>query len=229
MNSTSVVVKPLHVSRSMLVAILLCFFLPFVTVSCGPVTTTLSGFTFITGGTPTISDGRESRRADEPVPQQPLLIVACILTLAGLGVSFVKQMRDRVLFWMLAATGIIGTLALLLFQTGIEGLARQNGFSLTFNFGFWLTLLLYVTLAGFHIWLALGGKFPGNITLPVPTAVGSNATVVPLASVLPRASPTATHTCPTCNNSINPDAHFCMHCGAILGGSVAPQTTRVEE
>ncbi|MCU0494742.1 MAG: zinc ribbon domain-containing protein [Chloroflexaceae bacterium] len=222
MNSTPVAVKPLHISRSMLGAILLCFFLPFVTVSCGPITATLSGFTFISGGTPTVSDGRQSRPADEPVPRQPLLVISYLLTMAGLGVSFVKQIKQRVLFWLLASVGIISALALLLFQTVMEGQARQNGFALTFNFGFWLTVVLYVALAGFHIWLALGGKFPSSVALPLPAAVGSSAIAAPMAAVMSGAGVAATRTCPSCGNGVNPDAHFCMHCGATLDGSAAP-------
>lgn len=151
------------ISASMFVIILVCFFLPFVTVSCqNNQVAKLSGIQLIIGSTvetPEFTGGEKI----ETVRPNTQALVALAATGIGLGSSFLRFHRSVL---VTAGSGVLGTVMLLSLKSGIDkallergvGLAGLAGIRVTYGLGFWGSLLLFIVATGFNIWLFLDKK-----------------------------------------------------------------------
>ena len=131
--------------------IILCFFLPFVNLSCsGQKIMSLSGFQLITGSE-VKSDGMfgdlsnqgETKEKNEVDPQ-PLALLALVAALVGLGLSFVKKKMIALTNVVISALGFIFLILLKINLDGDVELSGQNVITLDYQLGYWLAVLLFV-------------------------------------------------------------------------------------
>jgi hypothetical protein len=143
------------ISASLFALILVCFFLPFVTVSCEnrPVLQ-LSGIELTTGKTianPTFT----GRTQKQDIPPNVGAVLAFTAAGIGLGISFTKVQKASMIS---TVSGAAGALLLLLMKSGIDGeLAKQGagiaGFKTNYEVGFWGAFLLFISSAILNSWL----------------------------------------------------------------------------
>jgi hypothetical protein len=144
-------------------AILLCFFLPFVTFSCGPREISLSGAQMLTGESGIQVDDLE----DIPVSVLiPSLVVAGALVLGLVG-SFFRQVAATAISTLSGAAGVAG-LALFkvaltdavekpsdepsgLLDTVGDALKSTGLLGVEYQSGFWLALALFLGAAGLNL------------------------------------------------------------------------------
>lgn len=126
---------------------LVCFFMPFVSVSCQSQTLgSFTGIQLVTGTTveqPTMFGPRQTQR----VGGEPLALLAFLCGLAGLGLGFVKGRPGAV---GAAAAGGLGVLLFLLLKSKVDGDVMSQGrglLQLDWGAGFWLSLLCYLAAA----------------------------------------------------------------------------------
>ena len=140
------------------VIVLICFFLPFVTVSCGgEKMATLSGVQLITGtsveGSGSSEDVFGTKKETRKVDTEPLAIVALITTLAGLGLSFLKNRRSAIGPAIAGAATVI-FLLLLKYKLDSDILTEGEGvLRMEYNFGFWLAFLFSIIAVALNLFL----------------------------------------------------------------------------
>lgn len=203
-------------------AAILCFFLPFVTVSCGDIKAfTLTGQQMATGTILTEPQAFGPPKSQKIDPD-PFATVALFAGIAGL----VFSILGRKMTGAAAISGIISAACLLFFrfhlqdqiQTQGQGIARVN-----FEMGFTLALLLVIAAAACNLGLIIkarqrqanmpqGGSFPGPLTVPPPTAT----TAGPENSAAILAGSTSSRFCTACGRPLQRNAHFCSECGKPL-------------
>lgn len=137
-------------SPAVFVLIILCFFLPFVNLSCGGQTImSLSGFQLITGAKVSPADNlfggfkQEEFDEKERVDPQPMAILAFIMALAGLGLSFIKRKKLAIITVIVSALGLIFLILLKVNMDGESDLGAQYIITLDYQFGYWFSLLLF--------------------------------------------------------------------------------------
>ncbi len=137
-------------------AIIVCFLLPFITVSCtGQKVRTLTGLQLVTG----TSVGRQNmfgeQRRQERVRPQPYAIAAFALAIAGFAASF---LRRRTIRPYLTAMSAGGALCLLLLKTKLDQDIINSGqglLQIDYDFGYWASFILFVLSAaanGYLLW-----------------------------------------------------------------------------
>lgn len=143
---------------------LICFVLPFVTVSCnGQKVMSLSGIQLMTGTSieqPGMFGGKGQAKK---VDGEPVAIIAFIAGIAGLGLSFMKNRKSSIIP---AGLGLIGLIMLLVIkirldgQVNIAGGATMGLLSLSYGAGYWLAFILYLLascLNGYAFWQTKAG------------------------------------------------------------------------
>ncbi|MDY0081793.1 MAG: hypothetical protein RBR74_01290 [Ignavibacteriaceae bacterium] len=131
--------------------IILCFFLPFVNLTCsGQKIMSLSGFQLITG-TEINASGMLGDFSEKNVPSdkkevdpQPLALFALISAIAGLGLSFVRKKMTALITVVIS---VIGFIFLILLKINLDGdveLSAQNVLSLDYQLGYWIAVLLFI-------------------------------------------------------------------------------------
>ncbi len=134
--------------------IILCFFLPFVNLTCsGQKIMSLSGFQLITG-TEINASGMLDDFSEKNVPSeknevdpQPLALFALISAIAGLGLSFVRKKMSALITVVIS---VIGFIFLILLKINLDGdikLSAQNVLSLDYQLGYWIAVLLFISSA----------------------------------------------------------------------------------
>lgn len=162
------------------VFVIICFFLPFVSFSCGgEKIITLSGVQLVTGTTveepssPGDMFGRPQRES-ERVDPEPLAIIALVITIAGLGLSFIKNRKGAIAPAIAGGAAAISFLAMK-YKIDREVLREAEGaLQAEYNFGFWLAFLLLILAVVLNLFLftkrektiSPGGEGPGEETLP---------------------------------------------------------------
>lgn len=124
--------------------VIICFFLPFINISCsGQKIATLSGIQLVSG---TTMEGRK-------INPEPWAVVAFISSIAGLGLSFMKSRKSSILA---AVSGAIGVISLLLLKAKIDNDMLKKGkgvIQVEYDLGFWLTFLLFLSAIGLNWFL----------------------------------------------------------------------------
>ena len=189
------------VSPVLFVVTVLCFLLPFVTVSCNGQKVDKGQFTGLQLATGTTVEQPQmfGRPQKEKVEAQPLATAALVCALAGLGLSFLG-IRLAI---APAGAGGLGAVLLLLLQSQLSNdIARrsQGMFQLEYESGFWLTLAFFVLATAWNGYVSLSlRKAPATATSPpiaAAAAVGIGATF-----------------CPHCGQKLGADSRFCGACG----------------
>lgn len=132
---------------------LLAFFLPFVTISCGGVTLTLSGLELMTG-TELRAPGMFGPSSAQTVPSEPLAVLAAVCAIAGLAVAAIGGRAGRL---GSSAAGAAGIVLLLALRGKIDREATRQAmglFQIRYAAGYWLALTGF--LAGAALGLVIG-------------------------------------------------------------------------
>lgn len=174
--------------------ILVCFFLPFVTVSCqGHEVVTLSGVQLVTGSTVESPDFFGKGKS-ERIPAEPVAVFTLLCAIAGLAAS---SMKGRTGIGAAATTAIVGLILLLLLKARFDSSLLEKGggmFVLNYRAGFWLMLLLFICAAGINLYALRGGGRRISVNWPA----------------------TSTKFCGECGARIPSRDGFCGECGTKL-------------
>jgi len=130
----------------------LCFFLPFVTVSCaGEKVFTLSGQQMATGAS--IKEPQSfGQSKSQRVAFDPFVAVAGLCALAGVGLSI----AGRRLAAAAAASGAVGTVSLGVMALRIDGQTQKATAGMghaNVEIGFILTLILFIAATAWNIYI----------------------------------------------------------------------------
>lgn len=142
-------------SPSIFALIVLCFFLPFLDISCsGETIETLSGIELAVGKTlkdPAVSS---SINADnDRTDAEPLAIAALACGIVGLAVSFAKNIMGTLAATVMGLAGSITTLWLKFkLDSDIAELSKELGqlVQIEYKIGYWLVLLLFLVAVGLN-------------------------------------------------------------------------------
>lgn len=136
----------------------ICFFFPFINVSCeGRKVASFTGIQLVTGTTieqPGLLGQKQVKKLDG----EPLAIIAFLSGIAGIGLSFLKGKKGAM---VPAVTGGIGMILLLALKAKLDNdLLREGGGLLQVECaaGFWLTFLLYLGAIGVNAILLSSSK-----------------------------------------------------------------------
>jgi hypothetical protein len=172
----------------------LCFFLPFVTVSCGEVKVfTLTGQQLATGATIPQPQSFGSSRTQK-IDADPFAAVAGLCAIAGIALSLL----GRKMAVGAAASGGLGTLSLLILHLRFGGQLQKQSQGVaqaSFEVGYTLALLLLIAGAAWNIYLFLQGR-------KLATAESSSP-------IVDSSSPPCAH----CGKPITEGTKFCESCG----------------
>lgn len=137
---------------------LICFFLPFVTFSCGGQKfASFSGIQLATGTTFQRPQAFGSS-ASQKIDPEPLAVLALLAALAGLGASFVKSKKGALGSTALAGLGVIVLLAL---KSKLDNDALSQGggaIQVNYDAGFYLVMVCLLAAAGVSASALLQGK-----------------------------------------------------------------------
>lgn len=147
--------KSRKISSSFFAVILICFFLPFVTISCDrrPVME-LSVMQLTTGTTvetPSIVGPAKSQK----IPPSGAAILTFTCCAVGLGSSLLQKTRNKKV--IPACAGGLGAFFVLSLKSGIDReLIKQGagyaGFSADYGLGFWGPFVFFVAAAFYNLW-----------------------------------------------------------------------------
>lgn len=174
---------PKKISPFLFGLILLCFFLPFVNLSCsGQTIMSLTGFQLITGaevkqpemfGQNMMEQNDNMDKKNEEVSSQPMALLAFIAALAALLVSLMKKKTTALINLVISVLGVI---FLLLLKFSIDGDAKLNTtgqaiITLDYQFGYWFSILLFIGGAVLS-WLIFNEKTPKENVISEPPLAG---------------------------------------------------------
>lgn len=220
----------------------LCFFLPFVTVSCGGVTAfTVTGQQLVTGTT-LVQPQPFGPPQTQKVGADPFAVVAGLCALAGIALSLI----GRKIASGAAVSGGVGAVALLIMRSRLDDQLQKQGEGLakaTYETGFTLAVLILIAGAAWNVYLFLQGRWikksvalnygggpSGNNHSPIQ----SESPPLPLdrlgsvaaehGSETPAQNDTrngqsGTRLCSHCGQPIRASARFCETCGKSAGAS----------
>jgi hypothetical protein len=137
---------------------LICFFLPWVNVSCqGQKVATFSGVQLVTGTT--VEEPQMFGPAiEKKIPGEFLAILVFLSACAGLALSFIKDKRGAT---GATVTGGMGIIFLLLLKSKLDNDILRQGqgiLQIDYGAGFYLTLLLFLFAIGINIYSIAQGK-----------------------------------------------------------------------
>jgi len=131
------------VSPAIFILSILCFFFPFVTISCGGhKIASATGVQLATGTTIEVPQAFGPSR-EQKVAQEPLAAVAGLCAVIGFGVSFAGGRAAIVP----TISGVLGALSLLIMKSRIDGGIVKHGqgvLQANYEIGFFLALLLMI-------------------------------------------------------------------------------------
>jgi hypothetical protein len=131
------------------VLIILSFFLTFVNISCaGTKIASLSGFDLAFGTTITMPGNdmfnKKTETKETPTDAEPLAIVALVLAVAGIVLSFLRISKQQLILLIL---GIAGFVIMLLLKSAVGGdITKQpvEMLEISYGFGYYLSLILFM-------------------------------------------------------------------------------------
>ena len=215
------------ISGSAIVLVLICFFLPWVTVSCdGSDVVTLSGYE--------LSVGKVYTNYGEKTEADPLVFVVPAAVLLAVGALFIANAKVSGAGQLVCAAAGLGIMGLK-WQTMLDG--QTASVKIATEYGAWGTLAgLLLLLLGGVLTLAIKESPPlshgppprvaaSRPPPPPPTVVSPPSpqpTVVPsplpqptvVSPPLPQPQTAVNPSqCPQCQTSLRPGARFCQICG----------------
>ncbi|GAB4388736.1 MAG: hypothetical protein Kow0025_09830 [Thermodesulfovibrionales bacterium] len=132
------------ITPAMYGAIVICFFLPFVNVSCsGQKVMSFTGFQMVTGSTYQTPSMYGEKTKSEKIDPEPPAIAAFVLAIAGLALSLTRSKKGS-LFSSAASFG--GLVALLWLKADLDNDALKSGqgiIQLEYSMGYWLSVILF--------------------------------------------------------------------------------------
>jgi len=159
---------------------LICFFLPWVNVSCqGQKVITLSGIQLVTGTTieepkmfselkgsshPYLKEPRRSSEEYNKIKGEVLAILTFLAAIVGLSLNFLK---GKIGTLGSAIAGGIGTILLLLLSAKLNNDIFQQGrglLQLDYRIGFYLTLILFILAIGVNVYSIVQVKVVSSIS-----------------------------------------------------------------
>ncbi|MBW4571923.1 MAG: hypothetical protein KME31_29095 [Tolypothrix carrinoi HA7290-LM1] len=156
------------ISPALFTLTLICFFLPFITVSCRQEEiATLNGIDLAIGKTvrqPSIF-GNQSK--EEKIPADPLATIALISGVIGLGTSFIKAKKSAI---APAGAGIVGFILLLMLKSKIDSEIVKQGQGLllvSYGFGFWLAFIFFISATFLNVYSLIDSQKDDEPTHPV--------------------------------------------------------------
>ena len=180
---------------AVLLLALICFFLPFVSVSCqGGKLMTFSGMQLVTGTTvqePQMFEPAKPRK----IESEPLAVLAFLCGLLGLVFSLVAKNKGKTVAAVLAG---LGAVALLTLKSRVENEVLKEADGLLradFETGYWGTLLLFVGAVGAR--LSSGREFFRRLARAPSTGRSLGHQF-----------------CPQCGARNDASDSFCKECGA---------------
>jgi len=214
----------------------LCFFLPFVTVSCGGIKAfTLTGQQLATGTTltqPQAFGPPQSQKVDG----DPFAAIAGLCALAGIVLSLIgKRMAGAS-----AAAGGAGAVSLLIMRSRLDAQIQKQSQGLatmTYETGFTLVLLLLFAAVAWNLYLLLQNQRLRTVEVPdgdgrqdsvgsIADSRGSPPQRIEAVEPLPQPVPSAafmdpasqnreahTRFCAQCGQKVKLNARFCESCG----------------
>lgn len=178
------------VSPSAVALTLMLLFLPFVGVACGPYEAEISGWDMIVGGEVTVTgadDGFEFKdgslsgnsQAVDDVPVQPLMVMALlsllVAALPGLVVRTATARAAGSLIATVSATFLIGVNEIVIMDDLVDEamssgmITRRSATEMVETRpGFWLTLLLLITLIAYRMFELTRHRHGAHPTPPPP-------------------------------------------------------------
>jgi len=204
----------------------LCFFLPFVTVSCGGVTAfTLTGRQLATGTTLTQPQPFGPPQTQK-VSADPFAVIAGLCAIAGIALSLI----GRKLASAAAISGGVGAVSLLIMRSRLNDQLQSQSQGLakvTYETGFTLAMLLLIAGAAWNIYLFLQTRRVGEASPLVPATGQIDNDHSPAQSGSPPMPlESQGRICPHCAQPIRATARFCESCGRsaeITGASPEAQ------
>ena len=138
--------------------IIICFFLPFVNLTCsGQTVMSLTGIQLITGAEykpqgmfnqEGMFDNQEEQTGmqtkSEDIEAQPMAFFALLFAIVGLILSFIK---NRVMAIICIVASVLGAVCMLLLKANIDGDASMRGegvIQIEYQFGYWFAFLLFI-------------------------------------------------------------------------------------
>jgi hypothetical protein len=198
----------------------LCFFLPFVTVSCGGVTAfTLTGQQLATGTT-LVQPQPFGPPQTQKVSADPFALVAGFCAIAGIALSLI----GRRLASPAAISGGAGALALLIMRSRLDDQLQKQGQGMakaTYETGFTLAVLLLIAGGAWNVYMFLQSRRIREAGRLIPDAgqTGSDHALVQSESPpSPLEGPSnlfAAH-----NSGGQPGARICRHCAQPIRAGV---------
>ncbi|NTW02467.1 MAG: zinc ribbon domain-containing protein [Oscillochloris sp.] len=208
--------RHLLISRSMLAAVVFCFFLPFITVSCGSsAKSTLSGINMVTGAPIRVDTPYGSEMSGDWFPARSEMIAAFVAGVASLVATFLK-ISPRMKSTAIAIGSGLAALFFFLLKSAFDNEIRaQSQLILTYEMGFWLSWMLLIATAGLNAWI-IYQSMSQRVAFPQRIAT-HNTMYQSQAPLMPSANETVPSlACPKCGKSVVGTSKFCMHCGEVL-------------
>jgi hypothetical protein len=154
------------ISASMFALVFICFFLPFVTISCEnrPVVQ-LSALELTTGKTFEVSKEFTGKDQNQ-VPGDSKVTLVLVAAAVGVGTNLLKVRRSSLIS---AGVGAFGLLILLAVKSGIESQlvdkgAGITGFKAEYGLGFWGPTFLFLSTIALNIWQFFNRRIDGGNT-----------------------------------------------------------------
>ena len=149
--------KVKKISPALFGIIIICFFMPFIEVTCsGQKAMSITGIQMVTGTSiqqPSMFGENTKGRKIDP---EPLAIITFSSVIIGLLLSFMNKRKSAILPAIIAG---IGTITLLLLKSKIDNDVLREGsgmIQVVFVFGFWATFLLLIIAVGLNIYVFSG-------------------------------------------------------------------------
>ena len=195
------------VSPVLFLVTVLCFLLPFITVSCnGQKIASLSGTELAFGSSVEQPSPFGGATAKRHVDAKPLATMAFLCAIAGIAVGFLVARMPLVS----AIVGAAGAGFLLILTSTVTGDAGRQavGLEIDYGAGFYLSLLLFIAATAWNGWLFFISRKPGMAASPPlaqSAAAGGGASGAPSGVF-----------CPHCGNALAANAKFCGGCGKAV-------------
>jgi hypothetical protein len=203
------------ISPGFFVIILLCFMLPFFSVSCGGYKIIISGYELVIGksmkdfGSSDYdifgSSKNKSMKTERTDPYWGAILLL-LVTITGLVISLIGLKKGGLIAGIISAVGILVMIVILIDASG--GLKNTYGMiEAKIEIGYYLIFLIYLISAGFNFFISAKQK------TSVPS-IQQNTPFIP--SPPPVQTQTNEKVCSVCKTSNPLNAAFCRNCGSKL-------------